>query len=228
MSSPFTVMGISMLTPEKIQELQILIDQRVEEYFRKLFFPDFKTYIFPGGKMPKRATDGAIGYDFFLRALVSPFDMESNKILRKNIFDFNKLPKDPFLESRVTSYPGDNGIELAYKLGPGESILGGVGCVVEMNFPTFHWIAPRSGLASKWQITVTNAPGTVDPDYRGEAGVLIRNINNTESILLTRHMKIAQGIFSLAVIPNLILVETYEELSKTVRSAQGFGSTGIR
>ena len=39
-------------------------------------------------------------------------------------------------------------------------------------FPMFYWVAPRSGLASRWGITVTNAPGTVDPDYRGEAGVL--------------------------------------------------------
>ena len=132
------------------------------------------------------------------------------------------------MEHHIVNYPGQNGNELAYKLEPGESVLVGVGCTVEMNFPTFHWIAPRSGLATKWKITVTNSPGTVDPDYRGEAGVAVLNMNDKDSILLTRHMKIAQAIFSIAVIPNLVQVETYEELTTTRRGVGGFGSTGIR
>ena len=178
--------------------------------------------------MPQRATDGAIGYDFFLRAIVSPFDMEPAGILRKSIYDFSEYPRgNPKLEGRVSDYLGESGKEYSYRLNPGESVLVGVGCTVEMDFPYFHWVAPRSGLATKWKITVTNAPGTVDPDYRGEAGVSVHNIND-EPILLTRHMKIAQGIFSLAVIPKLTPVDNYEDLSKTVRGVGGFGSTGIR
>lgn len=214
------------------EEIQAHIDQRVDEklkaFFESLFFPDFKTYVFPGGKMPERSTNGAIGFDFFLRAVVCPFEMEPDKILRRAIFDFHKFPKgNPKLESRVANYPGESGNELSYELRPGESVLVGIGCTVEMDFPYFHWVAPRSGLATKWKITITNAPGTVDPDYRGEAGVAVHNIND-EPILLTRHMKIAQGIFQLAVIPKLIKVENYEDLSKTIRGVGGFGSTGIR
>ncbi|MBI4158270.1 MAG: dUTP diphosphatase [Candidatus Yanofskybacteria bacterium] len=214
------------------EEMQAYIDQcvdkRIKTFFQKLFFPDFKTYVFSGGKMPQRSTDGAIGFDFFLRAMVCPFEMEPDKILRRTIFDFQKFPKEnPKLESRVANYPSETGNELSYELKPNESVLVGVGCTVEMDFPYFHWVAPRSGLATKWKITVTNAPGTVDPDYRGEAGVAVHNIGD-EPILLTKHMKIAQGIFSLAVIPNLIEVKNYKELSKTVRGVGGFGSTGIR
>lgn len=219
---------IEPVSEELRQYIDETVDKRVEERLKKLFFPDFKTYIFPGGKMPQRATDGAIGYDFFLRAIVSPFDMAEDNILRKNIFDFQKYPRgNPKLENRVSEYLGENGNELSYRLEPQESVLVGVGCTIEMDFPYFHWVAPRSGLATKWKITVTNAPGTVDPDYRGEAGVSVHNIND-EPILLTRHMKIAQGIFSLAVIPKLIQIENYEYLSKTVRGVGGFGSTGIR
>ncbi len=217
-----------LLSDELKQYMDKRMNEKIEELIERLFFPNFKIYIFPGGKMPQRATDDAIGYDFYLRALVSPFDMEPDNILRKTIFDFKKFPRgNPKLENRVVNYVGEDGNELAYRLEPGESVLVGVGCVVEMDFPTFHWIAPRSGLATKWKITVTNAPGTVDPDYRGEAGVSVHNIND-EPILLTKDMKIAQGIFSIAVIPNLTKVDTYEELSKTVRGVGGFGSTGIR
>lgn len=204
------------------------MDRRIEEHFRKIFFPNFRTYIFPGGKMPERFSDGAIGFDFFLRAIVSPFEMESDKILRKTLFNFTDPPCIPTMEHHIVNHAGENGNERAYRLDAGESVLVGVGCTVEMDFPAFHWIAPRSGLATKWKITVTNAPGTVDPDYRGEAGVSVLNINDKDPILLTRHMKIAQGIFSIAVIPNLVPVETYEELTTTKRGVGGFGSTGIR
>src|SRR3989338_8413208 len=91
----------------------------------------------------------------------------------------------------------------------------------------FHWVAPRSGLASKWRITVTNAPGTVDPDYRGEAGVLLLNINSNP-IPLTKDMKIAQAIFQMAIIPELVEVSSHQELTTTKRGVGGFGSTGIR
>lgn len=205
------------------------VEEKVREYVERLDNPRFRIYVFPGGRMPERATDGAVGFDAFLRAVVSPFEMDpDNKVLRKSLFNFKNIPKDnPLIESHVTIYPGDNGKELAYRLDPGESILVGIGCTIEMNFPNFYWVAPRSGLASKWKITVTNAPGTVDPDYRGEAGVLVLNIN-TQPILVTKNMKIAQLIFQRAIIPALVQIENYEELTTTKRGVGGFGSTGIR
>ncbi|MDO8496082.1 MAG: hypothetical protein Q7S43_01370 [bacterium] len=211
------------------EELEAIVDQRITERIQELLFPKLKIYVFPGGKKPERATDGAVGFDFFLRAVVSPFDMDPDQpVLRKTIFNFKDVPKNnPVVDGHMINYPTEKGNELAYRLDPGESILVGVGCTVEMPFPMFHWVAPRSGLASKWRITVTNAPGTVDPDYRGEAGVLLLNINSNP-IPLTKDMKVAQAIFQMAIIPELVEVGSHEELTKTRRGVGGFGSTGIR
>src|SRR3989338_6459955 len=196
------------------EELELLIDARISQHITNFLFPDLKVYIFPGGKKPVRATDGAVGFDFFLRAVVDPFEMDPvNPILRKTIFNFKDFPKNnPVVDGHMIHYPTEKGNELAYRLDPGESILVGIGCTIEMPFPMFHWVAPRSGLASKWKITVTNAPGTVDPDYRGEAGVLLLNINSNP-IPLTKDMKVAQAIFQMAIIPELIEVSSHEELT---------------
>ncbi len=70
-------------------------------------------------------------------------------------------------------------------------------------------------------------PGTVDPDYRGEAGVLVLN-NNNHPFLLKKDMRIAQIIFQTAIIPKLVELPSYEELSTTKRGSGGFGSTGVR
>jgi len=87
-------------------------------------------------------------------------------------------------------------------------------------------VAPRSGLASKWGITVTNAPGTIDPDYRGEAGVLVYNRNN-HPYDLKHNMRIAQIIFQWALIPVIAEVKRHRDLGSTNRGTGGFGSTGI-
>ena len=109
---------------------------------------------------------------------------------------------------------------------PQESVLVGIGFVTQMTFPMFYWVAPRSGLASKWGITVTNAPGTVDPDYRGEAGVLVFNRNNSP-FDLKYNMRIAQIIFQTALIPDFTVVTNSYELEGTRRGTGGFGSTGL-
>lgn len=191
--------------------------------------PLVKVYVLPGGRIPERKTDGAIGYDVFLRAVVSSTDMDpGNKALRKTLFDFKNIPADnPDIERRIVVSPTESGNELAYRMESKDSVLVGIGFITELEFPMFYWIAPRSGLASKWGITVTNAPGTVDPDYRGEAGVLVLN-NNNHPFLLKKDMRIAQVIFQAAIIPELVELLSYEELSTTKRGAGGFGSTGVR
>lgn len=188
-----------------------------------------KIHILPGGKMPERKTEGAIGFDVFLRAVVSPSDMDvENPILRKTLFDFKNVPQNnPDIERHLVVSPTENGNESVYKMEPKESVLVGIGFVTELEFPMFYWVVPRSGLASRWGITVTNAPGTVDPDYRGEAGVLVYNGNN-HPFLLKKDMRIAQVIFQTALIPDFIEVANYSELNKTKRGVKGFGSTGVR
>ena len=84
-------------------------------------------------------------------------------------------------------------------------------------------VRPRSGLALKHGITVLNAPGTIDSDYRGEVGVILINLGQ-EDFLIKRGDRIAQLV--LANVER----ETLEEvniLSDTVRDDGGFGSTGI-
>lgn len=180
-------------------------------------------YVLPGGAAPERQTEGAIGFDVRLRAIVSPSELtDGQPKLRRTLFNFVDRPDDPDVARHVAPMGGS----LVYRMDPGESVLVGIGFVTEMAFPFFYWVAPRSGLASKWGITVTNAPGTVDPDYRGEAGVLVYN-RNDYTFDLKHGMRIAQIIFQRASIPKLFQVADFEELDTTRRDAGGFGSTGL-
>lgn len=191
--------------------------------------PTIQLFVLPGGKLPKRQTEGAIGYDVHLRAVVSPFGMDpQNPSLRKTLFDFSRkpAPSEDFEEMQAARHVHEEDGELVYRLGPGESVLVGAGFATAMPDGLFYWVAPRSGLASKHRITVTNAPGTVDPDYRGEAGVLVLNIGE-KHFDLRHNMRIAQVIFQWAVFPKVDEVTSYAELSSTDRGAGGFGSTGL-
>jgi dUTP diphosphatase len=84
-------------------------------------------------------------------------------------------------------------------------------------------VRPRSGLASKHAVTCTNAPGTIDSDFRGCITVLLIN-HGTEAFTVEPGHRIAQLV--IAPVVQAELVET-EELTETVRGAGGFGSTGL-
>lgn len=84
-------------------------------------------------------------------------------------------------------------------------------------------VRPRSGLALKRGVTVANAPGTVDADYRGEIHALLVNLGQ-EDFTITRGMRIAQLIVAPVV---QALWEKVESLDETARGAGGFGSTGL-
>ena len=83
-------------------------------------------------------------------------------------------------------------------------------------------LRPRSGLASRHGLTVLNAPGTVDADYRGEIQVLLVNLG-AESVSITRGMRIAQMV--IAPVTRVQLREV-TSLDETSRGKGGFGSTG--
>lgn len=191
--------------------------------------PCVKIHVLPGGILPERKSKGAIGYDVCIRAIVSPYEMDLiNPKLRKTLFDFMTMPEDPVVAPHIVMgfREAAKEEEYMYRMAAGESVLVGLGFTTEMVFPMFYWMAPRSGLASRYGITVTNAPGTVDPDYRGEAGVLVLN-RNTTTFDLHHGMRIAQIIFQWAVIPEFVLVEKNEDLIETSRGSGGFGSTGL-
>lgn len=83
-------------------------------------------------------------------------------------------------------------------------------------------VRPRSGLAAKHGITVLNAPGTIDADYRGEIGVVLVNLSQT-SFIIQPGERIAQLV---AAKFEQIQWEETQALSETNRGAGGFGSTG--
>lgn len=83
-------------------------------------------------------------------------------------------------------------------------------------------VRPRSGLAAKHGITVLNAPGTIDADYRGEIGVILVNLSN-EAVEIAPGERIAQLVVAQYTQVDLELVET---LDTTARGEGGFGSTG--
>jgi dUTP pyrophosphatase len=85
-------------------------------------------------------------------------------------------------------------------------------------------IRPRSGLALKSGVTLLNAPGTIDADYRGEVGVIVVN-HGAEPVTIARGDRIAQLV--IQKLPDVEL-QVAEELPETSRGAGGFGHTGTR
>lgn len=85
-------------------------------------------------------------------------------------------------------------------------------------------VRPRSGLAAKKGVTVLNAPGTIDADYRGEVGVILINLSN-EVFVIEDGERIAQMIIAKHERAEW---EAVEQLSDTARGAGGFGSTGVK
>jgi dUTP pyrophosphatase len=83
-------------------------------------------------------------------------------------------------------------------------------------------VRPRSGLAVKHGLTVLNAPGTIDADYRGEIQVLLVNLGG-EAVAITRGMRIAQLVVATVARAQLREVASLDE---TTRGTGGFGSTG--
>ncbi len=83
-------------------------------------------------------------------------------------------------------------------------------------------VRPRSGLAAKYGLTVLNSPGTIDADYRGEVGVILVNISNTD-FTVKNGERIAQLVISKHARGDWVSVQN---LSDTSRGSGGFGSTG--
>lgn len=83
-------------------------------------------------------------------------------------------------------------------------------------------VRPRSGLAAKYGLTVLNSPGTIDADYRGEIGVILVNVSNTD-FTVKNGERVAQLVISKHARGEWVSVQN---LSDTSRGSSGFGSTG--
>lgn len=109
-------------------------------------------------------------------------------------------------------------------LQPLERTIVPTGLFIELPIGYEAQVRPRSGLAAKKGVTVLNAPGTVDADYRGEVGVILVNLSNVP-FTIENGERIAQ-----LVIAKHERAEWTEvvELTKTERGQGGFGSTGVK
>lgn len=115
-------------------------------------------------------------------------------------------------------------IEEAITLQPLERVIVKTGLFIELPVGAEAQVRPRSGLAAKKGITVLNAPGTIDADYRGEIGVILVNLSN-EAFTVENGERIAQLVIAKHERAEWTEVEA---LSETSRGEGGFGSTGTK
>ena len=107
-------------------------------------------------------------------------------------------------------------------LEPGRHALVPTGLTIALPSGFEAQVRPRSGLAAKHGVTVLNAPGTVDADYRGEVGVLLIN-HGDAPFTIRRGERIAQMVIAQVVRVELVAAAA---LPETDRGSGGFGSTG--
>jgi len=134
----------------------------------------------------------------------------------------HKLPHYETLASAGMDLRAD--LESPITLKPLERAIVPTGLFIELPVGYEAQVRPRSGLAAKKGITVLNAPGTIDADYRGNVGVILVNISN-EDFTVENGERIAQMVIAKHERAEWEEVET---LSDTDRGEGGFGSTGTK
>ena len=133
----------------------------------------------------------------------------------------------PEASEPTRAHPGDAGLDLRAaepaRLEPGARASVGTGIAVEIPDGYAGLVLPRSGLAARHGIALVNAPGLIDPGYRGEVRVLLLNTDRSEAFEIGVGDRIAQLVL---VRGEGVEPEEAESLDETARGAGGFGSTG--
>jgi dUTP pyrophosphatase len=111
----------------------------------------------------------------------------------------------------------------AVSLGPGARATVATGVALALPEGSCGLVLPRSGLAARHGVTVLNAPGLIDPGYRGEVKVVLLNTDPAEPFEIEVGDRVAQ---LLVLSPGEVVLVAGSELEQTVRGAGGFGSTG--
>jgi len=139
-----------------------------------------------------------------------------------------RMPGAADLELPRQATPGAAGIDLRacvrgeLVLGPGDRAHVPTGIALELPAGYEGQVRPRSGLALRHGLTLLNAPGTIDADYRGEVGVVLINLGR-EAVTVRRGDRVAQLV--IQPVPTVRLEEV-EALDPTPRGPGGFGHTG--
>jgi dUTP pyrophosphatase len=142
---------------------------------------------------------------------------------------FQKVHESAVIPAKATE--GSAGFDLyaflpaAQGISPGDRLLVPTGIRVEIEPGYEGQIRPRSGLACKEGVTVINAPGTIDSDFRGEVCVGLINLGRT-TFILEPGTRIAQLVIQALPRVTVVVLEQGEELGRTERGEGGFGSTG--
>lgn len=140
--------------------------------------------------------------------------------------EFTKLSRSAKVPTRA--HPTDAAYDLiaveSALLGPGERVSVGTGLSIALPQGYAALVLPRSGLAMKHGIALVNAPGLIDPEYRGELRILLLNTDRERGLEIAAGDRIAQ--LMLVEVNDVEFVEC-TELDETVRGAAGFGSTGV-
>ena len=133
------------------------------------------------------------------------------------------------LDLPAYAYPGDAGLDLraaqSAVLMPFERTA--IPCGIALGIPRGYagFVLPRSGLAAKHGISIVNAPGLIDSDYRGEIKVILVNLDPHEPFEISKGDRIAQLV--IMPVPIVDLEET-DDLSETIRGTGGFGSSDVK
>ncbi|MBX9909037.1 MAG: dUTP diphosphatase [Beijerinckiaceae bacterium] len=144
---------------------------------------------------------------------------------------FVRLPHGEGLPLPAYESDGAAGMDLRAALGDGETLalasgetaLVSTGLSLQIPAGFEGQVRPRSGLAARHGVTVLNAPGTIDSDYRGEVKVILIN-HGPAPLVIVRGDRIAQLVIAAVTRAALVEAATLEE---TVRGTGGFGSTGV-
>ena len=140
-----------------------------------------------------------------------------------------RLRNSDGLDLPAYATPASAGMDLVaatdgpFSIRPGERAMVATGIAIALPKSYEAQVRPRSGLALKHGVTVLNATGTIDADYRGEIGVILIN-HGKKTFTIERGMRIAQIVFAKVYSADW---EEVTQLPKSVRAEGGFGSSGL-
>lgn len=138
------------------------------------------------------------------------------------------LRLDKELPIPTRAHRGDAGVDLysteSVTIPPGARVLVGTGIAIALPLGTVGLIHPRSGRALKEGLSIVNAPGTIDADYRGEIKVCLINLDPRTDIVINRGERIAQLLIQRVELCDFVEVASLDD---TERGTSGHGSTGV-